>query len=50
MRLATGEAGIKYKDRTDVLLALLAPGTQVAGVFTSSKTAVGAGAMVPRAS
>ena len=39
VRLATGEAGIKYKDRTDVLLAMLAPGSQVAGVFTRSKTA-----------
>jgi glutamate N-acetyltransferase/amino-acid N-acetyltransferase len=38
VRLATGEAGIKYKNRTDVLLAVLAPGTQVAGVFTRSKT------------
>ena len=38
VRLATGEAGIKYKDRTDVLLAVLAPGTEVAGVFTRSKT------------
>jgi glutamate N-acetyltransferase/amino-acid N-acetyltransferase len=39
VRLATGAAGVKYKDRTDVLLAILAPGTQVAGVFTRSKTA-----------
>jgi glutamate N-acetyltransferase/amino-acid N-acetyltransferase len=39
VRLATGEAGIKYKDRTDVLLTVLAPGTEVAGVFTKSKTA-----------
>ncbi len=39
VRLATGEAGIKYKNRTDVLLAILAPGTEVAGVFTKSKTA-----------
>ena len=39
VRLATGEAGIKYRDRTDVLLAILAPGTEVAGVFTKSKTA-----------
>jgi glutamate N-acetyltransferase/amino-acid N-acetyltransferase len=39
VRLATGEAGIKYRNRTDVLLAMLAPGTQVAGVFTKSKTA-----------
>jgi glutamate N-acetyltransferase / amino-acid N-acetyltransferase len=39
VRLAAGEAGIKYKSRTDVLVAVLAPGTQVAGVFTKSKTA-----------
>jgi glutamate N-acetyltransferase/amino-acid N-acetyltransferase len=37
VRLATGQAGIKYRDRTDVLMAVLAPGTQVAGVFTKSK-------------
>ncbi len=35
--LATAAAGIKYKDRTDVLMALLDPGTTVAGVFTRSK-------------
>jgi glutamate N-acetyltransferase/amino-acid N-acetyltransferase len=39
VRLGTGEAGVRYKDRTDVLFAMLAPGTQVAGVFTKSKTA-----------
>jgi glutamate N-acetyltransferase/amino-acid N-acetyltransferase len=39
VRLATAAAGVRYKDRTDVLMALLAPGTQVAGVFTTSKTA-----------
>jgi glutamate N-acetyltransferase/amino-acid N-acetyltransferase len=39
VRLATAAAGVRYKERTDVLLALLAPGTQVAGVFTTSKTA-----------
>ena len=38
VRLATGEAGVRYKDRTDVLLVTLAPGTQAAGVFTRSKT------------
>jgi glutamate N-acetyltransferase/amino-acid N-acetyltransferase len=38
VRLATAAAGIRYKDRTDVLMAVLAPGTQVAGVFTKSKT------------
>jgi glutamate N-acetyltransferase/amino-acid N-acetyltransferase len=39
LRFATGRAGIKYRDRTDVLMAVLAPGTQAAGVFTKSKTA-----------
>ena len=38
VRLATGRAGIRYKDRTDVLVAVMAPGTQVAGVFTRSRT------------
>ena len=33
VRLATGQAGIKYKDRTDVMMAVLAPGSQIAGVF-----------------
>jgi glutamate N-acetyltransferase/amino-acid N-acetyltransferase len=37
VRFATAEAGIKYKGRTDVWLALLDEGTQVAGVFTRSK-------------
>jgi glutamate N-acetyltransferase / amino-acid N-acetyltransferase len=37
VRLATAAAGIRYAGRTDVLLALLAPGTTVAGVFTRSK-------------
>lgn len=37
--LAAGEAGVRYKDRTDVMLAAFAPGTTVAGVFTKSKTA-----------
>ncbi len=37
VRLATAAAGIRYPGRTDVLLALLAPGTAVAGVFTRSK-------------
>src|SRR5262249_18815873 len=39
VRLATASAGIRYKDRTDVLLAELAEGTSVAGVFTRSLTA-----------
>ena len=37
VRLATAEAGIRYKGRTDVLLAVLDKGTAVAGVFTRSK-------------
>jgi glutamate N-acetyltransferase/amino-acid N-acetyltransferase len=39
VRLSSGEAGVRYKNRTDVLLAVFAPGTQVAGVFTKSRTA-----------
>jgi glutamate N-acetyltransferase/amino-acid N-acetyltransferase len=39
VRLAAGAAHIRYPDRNDVLLAVLAPGTQVAGLFTQSKTA-----------
>ena len=39
VRLATAEAGIRYKNRTDVLLALLDKGTTIAGVFTKSKCA-----------
>jgi glutamate N-acetyltransferase/amino-acid N-acetyltransferase len=35
--LATASAGIRYKGRTDVLLAVLDKGTTVAGVFTRSK-------------
>jgi glutamate N-acetyltransferase/amino-acid N-acetyltransferase len=34
---ATAEAGIRYRNRTDVLLVTLAEGTQAAGVFTRSK-------------
>ncbi|MBV9975484.1 MAG: bifunctional glutamate N-acetyltransferase/amino-acid acetyltransferase ArgJ, partial [Hyphomicrobiales bacterium] len=37
VRFATAEAGIRYKGRTDVLLAVMDKGTQVAGVFTRSK-------------
>ena len=37
VRLATAEAGIRYKGRTDVMLALFDEGTTVAGVFTKSK-------------
>jgi glutamate N-acetyltransferase / amino-acid N-acetyltransferase len=37
VRIATAAAGIRYAGRTDVLLALLDPGTTVAGVLTRSK-------------
>ena len=37
VRFASGAAGIRYKGRTDVMLALLDKGAQVAGVFTKSK-------------
>src|SRR4051812_15652511 len=37
VRLATAAAGIRYKERTDVLLAVMDKGTSVAGVFTKSK-------------
>jgi glutamate N-acetyltransferase / amino-acid N-acetyltransferase len=37
VKLATAEAGIRYKGRTDVLLVTLDKGTAVAGVFTRSK-------------
>lgn len=36
---ATAEAGIRYKNRTDILLAVFDEGTSVAGVLTQSKTA-----------
>jgi glutamate N-acetyltransferase / amino-acid N-acetyltransferase len=37
VKLATAAAGIRYKGRTDVLLAVMDKGTTVAGVFTMSK-------------
>ena len=38
LRIATAEAGVRYAGRADVMLAHLAPGTSVAGVFTRSAT------------
>ncbi|MFK7745056.1 MAG: bifunctional glutamate N-acetyltransferase/amino-acid acetyltransferase ArgJ [Roseobacter sp.] len=35
---STVAAGVKYEGRTDVMLAQLAPGTSIAGVFTQSAT------------
>jgi glutamate N-acetyltransferase/amino-acid N-acetyltransferase len=37
VKLATAEAGIRYRNRTDVLLVVLDKGTAVAGVLTRSK-------------
>src|SRR5260221_6471601 len=37
VKLATAAAGIRYKGRTDVLLAVMDKGTAVAGVFTKSR-------------
>ena len=36
-RLGAAAAGIRYQGRTDLVMAEMAPGTTVAGVFTSSK-------------
>ncbi|MDE3238120.1 MAG: bifunctional glutamate N-acetyltransferase/amino-acid acetyltransferase ArgJ [Paracoccaceae bacterium] len=38
VEFAAVEAGVRYKNRTDVMLVRLAPGTAVAGVFTRSST------------
>ncbi len=39
VRLAAGEAGIRYKGRKDVMVAVMEDGTLAAGVFTRSLTA-----------
>jgi len=38
VRFGTAEAGIKYKGRTDLMVAVMDPGTVAAGVLTQSKT------------
>jgi glutamate N-acetyltransferase/amino-acid N-acetyltransferase len=38
VRFASGAAGIKYKNRSDVILVEIAPGSCLAGVFTTSAT------------
>lgn len=38
VNLAVAETGIRYKNRPDVMLAVLGSGTTVAGTFTASKT------------
>ncbi len=39
VRFATAQAGIRYKDRTDLMVAVMDEGTTAAGVLTQSKTA-----------
>ena len=38
VNFSSASAGIKYQGRNDVMLAVLDPGTEIAGVFTSSST------------
>lgn len=38
VHFATAEAGVRYTGRTDVMLAAIDPGAQIAGVFTRSTT------------
>ena len=38
VRFASAAAGVRYTGRTDVMLAVLQPGTAIAGVFTKSAT------------
>ncbi len=38
VRFATAEAGVRYANRRDVMLAMMSAGTVVAGVFTKSST------------
>jgi glutamate N-acetyltransferase / amino-acid N-acetyltransferase len=38
VRFAAAEAGVRYKGRLDVMLAEIAPGSAIAGVFTRSAT------------
>jgi glutamate N-acetyltransferase/amino-acid N-acetyltransferase len=38
VKLSSGHSGIRYKDRDDVMLAVLPAGSTIAGVLTKSKT------------
>jgi glutamate N-acetyltransferase/amino-acid N-acetyltransferase len=40
VEFASAAAGVKYAGRTDVMLARIAPGASIAGVFTTSSTRV----------
>ena len=48
VRFATAEAGIRYKGRTDLMVAVLDEGTVAAGVHHAVEDLLGAGAVVPR--
>ena len=50
IRLATAEAGIRYKGRTDLLLVRFDPAASVAGVFTHVALRLRAGRVGPRSS
>ena len=39
VQLATAQTGVKYKDRADLMLAVMNPPATIAGCFTTSKTA-----------
>ena len=41
VKFAAASAGIKYQDRTDVMLVRLPPGTSISGAFTRSSTRAG---------
>ena len=47
VRFATGEAGIRYKGRTDLMLAVLDPGTVGGRRADALEDLLGAGAVVP---
>ncbi len=46
VRLSTGEAGVKYKDRTDVLLAVFRAGHERGGRFHQIQDGIRAGRVV----
>ena len=46
--LASAHCGIRYKERRDLMIAFLDPGTNIAGVFTRSQNSGRARGLVPR--
>ena len=47
VKLAARACGLRYKGRSDVMLAEFAAGTAIAGVFTRSLTAAATHRLVP---